>query len=141
MKIASLGLGSPSDGITAPNRATLHDGRIHTDLDVVVLCRSAKDTRIFGKIPLRQGRHHTTSAWTSDAQANLIADGQRVADPAVLDKAPFTGSRQYYNIRSKSSHLKTPLLVKLAELVERRGRYQMDDRTVEERAGRQSKIG
>ena len=101
-------LRGPSDRITMANRAAPHDRRIHADLDMVVLCRCAQDVRISGEIPLRQGRHHATTARTRDAQANLIAEGERVADPGILNETPLAGGRLYDDIRSKSPNLKTP---------------------------------
>ena len=106
-----------------------------------MLCRCAQDVRISGEISLRQGCHHTATARTRDAQANLIADGESVPDPGILNEVPLTGGRLYYDIGSKSPHLKTPSRVQLAQAVERRGRQQMDNRTVEERSRWQSEIG
>jgi hypothetical protein len=78
---------------------------------------------------LRQGRHHTATARTRAAQANLIADGERMTDPGILNEAPLTGGRLYYDIGSKSPNLKALSRVQLTEAVKRRGRQQMDERS------------
>src|SRR5829696_2275738 len=53
-----------------------------------LLCLSsrAEDSRVFGKVSLRQRDHHATGAWFGDGQANSVADHNLSADPVVLHK-------------------------------------------------------
>jgi hypothetical protein len=75
------------DGITAMDRTAMHHGGINANVGLVVLGCRAQDARIPREIPLGQGGHHTARAGTGNAQANLIPDGQRVADPEFSIKA------------------------------------------------------
>ena len=124
-RFVALALLEP-DRITAANRAALHDGSVNTDVDLVVLGRRAQDSRILGEIPLGQGRHHTAGAVTCDAQANLISDDERVADPGIFNEGLLTGSRLHHEVWTKPPHLEAPCRIEFTEPVERGRRQQMD---------------
>src|SRR5262249_32096855 len=119
------------DRITAANRATPHYGSINTDVNLIVLGRRPQDSRILRQIPLGQSRHHTARAGTRDLQANLIPDGERAANPGVLNEGPLTGSWLHHDVWTKPSHLEASYRIQFTKPVECGRRQKMDGGTVE----------
>jgi hypothetical protein len=69
-------IGSPPRIGAAPRYSSMY-----ADVDLVMLGRRAKDSRISREIPLGESGHHATPARTSDVQAHRSSDGKRVTDP------------------------------------------------------------
>ena len=111
-----------SNVVTTANRAALRDRRIHTDLDVIVLCRCAQNPWVSREVALRQSGHDASTARTSDVQTNLVADRKGLPDPGILNKSPFTSCWLYDDIWSKSANLKPPSREEFAQVIERRSR-------------------
>ena len=110
-------------------------------MDLVVLGRSPQNTRITGQISLRQRRHHATGARACDTEANLIADGECMANPGVLNEALHAADGLHDDVWAKAAHLKSPWWIQFPQMVEGGRCQQMDGSTVEEGAHRQSKVG
>ena len=109
-------------------------------MDMVVLGCRAQNLRVLRKIALSQRRHDAATAGTGDAQANLIPDGERLADPGILDEGSLAGRGRDHDVGPKSLHLETPLRIQLAKAVERRRGQQMNHGTVEEGSLRQREV-
>src|SRR5207249_9974289 len=81
------------------------------------------------------------TAGARDAQANLVPDGQRAADPGLFSKALLTPHKVHDDVGTKSMDLKTPLRVEVPKPVERGGGQEMDRRAVEKRPRWEREIG
>src|SRR5713101_2553027 len=99
------------DRITAMDRASTLDFRVDAHAGLVVLGRGAQDAGIPRQVPLGEGRHHTAATGAGNFQANGIADGEREANPSILDEVFFSGGRRYHDIGTKPRDLETPLRI------------------------------
>src|SRR5947207_14169939 len=108
----------------------MDDGRIHADVGLVVLGRRAEDAWILWQIALCEGRHNAPGAWAGDAQAHLIAEGEYVAGPGVLDEILHAVTCLQHDVRPEPSDLEPPKRIQLAESLEPGGRQRMHNRTV-----------
>src|SRR6266851_3862584 len=91
--------------IPATDHAAAFDYRVDTDADLVVLGRRAQDARIPWQVPLGQGRHDTADAGPDDAQANRVSDGERAANPSILDEVLLSRGRRYHDVGTKARDL------------------------------------
>src|SRR5437773_6254264 len=121
------------DRIATADGPPLHDGSIHTDVDLVMLGGRAQDSRVSRKIPLRESRHHATPARTGDVQAHRGPDRECAADPGILRKALLTGDELHHDVGTKPPGLEAALRIQLAQAIERGRGQEMDHRHVEER--------
>ena len=96
------------DRISAMDSAAALDRRVDADADLVVLGCRAQDTRIPRQVPLGQGRHDTADAGPGDTEANRIADGERVANPGILDEVLLTRARATTTLGRKRETSKRP---------------------------------
>src|SRR5712691_2448889 len=127
--------------ISAANRATPHDSRVHTYIGPILLHRRAQDPPVRGKIALGQRCHDTAAAGPGNVQANLVADSQCVADPGIFGKRLLELHELHHDVRTETLDLETPLWIELPQPVERGCRQQMDGRAIEERSRGQLEIG
>src|SRR5207249_215632 len=81
------------------------------------------------------------TAGARDAQANLVPDGQRAADPGLFSKAVLTPHKVHDDVGTKSLDLETSLWVEVPEPVERGAGQEMDRRAIEKRPRWEREIG
>src|SRR3989440_5792870 len=129
------------DRVSLPNSPALKHGGIDTHIDLIVLGRCPQNTGITGQVSLRQRRHHTAGARTCDTEANLIADGERVANPGVLNEVLYVAGGLHDDVWAKAAHLESPWWIQFPQPVKGGRCQQMDGSTVEEGAFWQSKVG
>jgi len=99
------------DRVSLPNSPALKHGGIDTNIDLIVPGRCPQNTGIMGQVCLRQRRHHTAGARACDTEANLIADGERVANPGVLNEVLHAAGGLHDDVWAKAAHLARTALV------------------------------
>jgi hypothetical protein len=106
-----------------------------------VLHGSAQDPAILRKVSLGECGHHAAAAGAGNAQAHVVADRERAADPGLFGKLRLPVHGVDDDVRTKARDFEAPLRVEAAEPAERGGRQEMNGRTVEECARRQREFG
>src|SRR5262249_44041358 len=127
-------------GITAVDPANLQHRGVDPNISSVVLCCCSQDTYIFWEIGLRERRHHAAGARTGDAQANSIADRNRLPDPSILHKIFLAGIRLHDYVWTEPPNLEAPLWIKHSKPIDRGRGQQMHDGTIEKGTLRQAEI-
>src|SRR5207237_9629388 len=106
---------------------------------LIVLGGRAQNAWILGQIRLGKSRHDAARAGTGNSQAYGIAEGECVADPAILDEV-FHAADIEHDVWPEASDLEAPLGVKLAESVNGIGGQQVHRGRVEDGARRQVEV-
>src|SRR6266516_2149560 len=95
------------DRVSLPNSPAMKHGGIDTNIDLIVLGRCPQNTGIMGQVCLRQRRHHTAGARACDTEANLIADGERVANPCVLNEVLHAAGGLHDDVGTELKRVRT----------------------------------
>src|SRR6266571_8438918 len=101
------------DRITAADRAASYHGRIDANIDLIVLGRGSQNPWVLWQVALGEGRHDAARAGASDAQAHLVTDGERVADPRIFDEVLNAVGGLHDDVRPEAPHLEPPLRIQL----------------------------
>jgi hypothetical protein len=102
--------------ISPANCSPLYDEAIHTSAgqhlvieqghrDQIVLDNGTQYLRILGDVLLGKGWHRAARSGVGDAQTNLLADRNGLADPPVLDKSWSVGGRFDEEVGAESANV------------------------------------